>query len=88
MKDFDIRKVLPGAAPQPTKKIGDKAPAGQADFSKALETAVNGMNEIRTQADTFNAQDVSATRAIAEKILEHGKNLSLLYQRWNAKESE
>ena len=88
MKDFDIRKILPGAAPQPVKKPAVQAPTPQTDFNKALESAVHGMKEISSQTDTLNAEDVSATRAIAEKILEQGKYLSQLYQRWNAKDSE
>lgn len=88
MKNFDIRNILPGSAPQQSKQTGGKEKSGNVDFSKELESAVNGMNEIRTQADTFKAEDVSATRAIAEKILEHGKNLSQLYQQLKAKDGE
>lgn len=92
MKDFDIRQIQPGVAPKDTNRTTAKEHTGSPEFDNQLQSelqsTVKDMGEISTQAKALASDDVSATRDMAQRLLEQANDLAKMYHRLTGKEQK
>ena len=92
MKDFDIRQIHPGVAPKDTNRTTAKEHTGSPEFDNQLQSelqsTVKDMGEISTQAKALAPDDVSATRDMAQRLLEQANDLAKMYHRLTGKEQK
>lgn len=92
MKELDVRQIQPGVAPKDTHRTTAKEHTGSAEFDNQLQSelqsTVKDMGEISTQAKALAADDVNATRDMAQRLLEQANDLAKLYHRLTGKEQK